>query len=334
MAPGWRARALSAEAAFYCVSSREFFLGAVGMINSLRLLGHREPIYLLDCGLDREQRALLASEVMLVEAPPGAAPWELKTLAPLAHPAEVMVLIDADMIASRPLAALIDRAATGNIVGFENDMDRFVPEWGELLDLGPVRRQPYLSSAFVALPRSPGTEVLELIENRLARVDFQLTCWRGNSLDYPLLYADQDVLNAVLASRVESERIEALEHRLASATPFGGLEPLDLASLRCAYPDGTEPYLVHASLPAKPWLEPMYHGVYSQLLMRLLVGADLAIRVPAGELPRRFREGALARLARGLIHARDRLGWYARRLLPSRVLARLDESRRRAREAG
>jgi len=120
---------------------------------------------------------------------------------------------------------------------------------------------------------------------------------------------------------------------LASATPFGGLEPLDLASLRCAYPDGAEPYLVHASLPAKPWLEPMYHGVYSKLLMRLLIGPDLAIRVPPRELPRRFRSGVLASLARGRIQVRDRLGWYVRRLLPSGVLARLDESRRRAREA-
>jgi hypothetical protein len=325
---------LTAEAGLYCVSSREFFLGAVGMINSLRLLGHREPIYLLDCGLGREQRALLSGEVTIVQAPPAAAPWEVKTVAPLAHPAEVMVLIDVDMVATRPLTELIERAAGGRVVAFENDMDRFVPEWGELLELGELRRQPYLSSAFVGLPRAPGTEVLELIEDRLARVDFQLTCWRENSPDYPLLYADQDVLNAVLASQVASERIEALDHRQASATPFGGLEPLDLAALRCAYPDGIEPYLVHASLPAKPWLEPMYHGVYSQLLMRLLVGPDLAIRIPAGELPLRFREGALARLARGLIHARDRLGWYARRLLPSRVLARLDESRRRAREAG
>jgi hypothetical protein len=94
-----------------------------------------------------------------------------------------------------------------------------------------------------------------------------------------------------------------------------------------------EPYALHHILPKKPWLEPMYHGVYSQLLMRLLIGPDLAIRVPSRELPVRFREGALARLARGRILVRDRLGWQVRRLLPAGVLARLDESRR-AREIG
>jgi hypothetical protein len=244
-----------------------------------------------------------------------------------------MVLIDADLIATRPLTELIERAASGRIVAFQNDIDRFVPEWGDLLELGELRRQPYLCSAFVAMPRSPGTEVLELVEDRLARVDFELTCWRENSLEYPFLYADQDLLNAILASRVEPKRIASLDHRLAAATPFGGVEPVDENSLRCAYPDGSEPYLVHASLPAKPWLEPMYHGVYSRLLKRLLTGPDLAIRVPSRELPLRFRDGVLARLDRRRIHVRDRLGWRVRRLLPSAVLARFDESRRRARLA-
>ena len=39
------------RAAFYCVADERYFLGAVGMLNSLRLLGHAEPIYVLDCGV-------------------------------------------------------------------------------------------------------------------------------------------------------------------------------------------------------------------------------------------------------------------------------------------
>ncbi len=50
-------------AAFYCMSSDVYFLGAVGMINSLRLHGHDEPIYLLDLGLRPEQRELIEPEV-------------------------------------------------------------------------------------------------------------------------------------------------------------------------------------------------------------------------------------------------------------------------------
>jgi hypothetical protein len=46
-------------------------------------------------------------------------------------------------------------------------------------------------------------------------------------------------------------------------------------------------------------------------------------------VPLRFRDGQTARIERTRILARDRLGWRARALVPERLLARLDESRRR-----
>ena len=58
-------------AAFYCVADERYFLGAVGLVNSLRLVGHREPIFLLDCGLDDEQRELLGREVDAGRRRPG-----------------------------------------------------------------------------------------------------------------------------------------------------------------------------------------------------------------------------------------------------------------------
>ncbi len=59
---------MTAPLAFYCVADDRYFLGAVGLINSLRLQGHAEPIYLLDCGLDPRQRELLAAHVEVVDA--------------------------------------------------------------------------------------------------------------------------------------------------------------------------------------------------------------------------------------------------------------------------
>jgi len=90
-------------AAFYCVSSSMYFLGAVALVNSLRLLGHAEPIFVLDYGLSTAERELLSQEATLVAAPDDTTPFLLKTVAPLAHPAEVMVLIDADIIITRPI---------------------------------------------------------------------------------------------------------------------------------------------------------------------------------------------------------------------------------------
>ncbi len=313
--------------AFYCVSDSRYFLGAVGLINSLRLQGHAEPIHLLDCGLTAEQRALVADEVVLVDAPDDTPPYLLKTIAPLAHPAEVMVLIDVDMIVTRNLGELIETAREGRVVAFENNVDRFVPEWGELLELGEARRHPYLCSGFVAAARDPGEEVLRLMRDLRDRVDFSQTFWRQNVPDYPFLYADQDLLNAILATRVEPDRIRAYDYTLAAPTPFGGLEVTDLESLRCAYPDGVEPFVVHHILPSKPWLAPMYHGVYSQLLMRLLVGPRLAVRLPASQIPVRFRDGARGRIERARILGRDRLGWFARDHLPRSLVDRFDDRR-------
>jgi hypothetical protein len=307
-------------AAFYSVSDSRYFLGAVGMLNSLRLLGHREPVYVLDCGLTAHQRQLLAPHATLVPAPSEAPPWLLKTVAPLRHPAEVMVLIDADVVVTRPLTELVETASPGRVVAFRNDIDRFVPEWGELLELGPVRRQPYLSSGFIALTASLGELVLGLMEERQDRVDFELTYWRRNVPDYPFLYADQCVFNAILASRLEPEQVVALDNRLASNPPFRGLRIIDGPALRCAYEDGTEPYLIH-HFTAKPWLESTFEGVYSRLLRRLLTGADLAVEVPKAWIPLRMRNGPLAYANRKVINGREQLRWRVSEPLAARARA-------------
>ena len=315
------------RAAFYCMSSRIYFLGAVGMINSLRLVGHREPIFLLDCGLTPEQRELLQPHVTLVPAPGGTKPFLLKTIAPLEHPAEVMVLIDADMIVTRSLSGLIARASCGFVIGIENNMDRFVPDWGDLLGLGPIRRRRYLSSGLVFLGGSPGQKVLRLMDDRLRRVEYQRGYLARNEPDYPLLYLDQDVLNAILSTRMESDRVVGLEARSALLPPFRGLRVVDEERVRCVYDDGTEPYVVHQLLPQKPWLEPIYDGVYSRLLRRSLAGSDVAIRVPRREIPIRLRTGVLAYAERQRVKARDQFRWRLGGIAPRRR-ARADELRR------
>ena len=80
-------------------------------------------------------------------------------------------------------------------------------------------------------------------------------------------------------------------------------------SLRCAHESGIEPLVIHHWL-AKPWLEPTHHGVYSQLLSRLLVGDDLAIRIPPEQVPLRLRKGPLAYAARKRVNVRERFRWH------------------------
>ena len=306
-----------AAAAFYCVADERYFLGAVGLVNSLRLQGHSEPIYLLDCGLSERQRELIGPEVELLAGPRDPAPQVLKAIAPLTHPAEVMVLIDTDMIATRPLGELIEAAAGGRVVAGSAELDRHCPEWSELLGLGRLRRLPYVSTGLVACGGELGREVLRLTDERRDVVDFELSFWRRNVAEYPLVHADQDLINAALAACAREDELVVLDPRLSASPPFTDLRVVDERRLRCAYGDGLEPLVVHHWL-AKPWLEPTHHGVYSRLLRRLLIGDDVAVTVPEAMIPLRFRGGPLAYMERKRINARERWRWHVREPLAAR----------------
>jgi hypothetical protein len=307
--------------AFYCVSSEMFFLGAVALVNSLRLVGHRQAIFVLDSGLTERQRELLSPEATVVAAPAPSTPFLLKTVAPLRHPARTMVLIDADIIATRTLDGLIARASGGRVLAVEHGQERFFAEWGEVN--GQVARpHPYVSSSLVLLGGDPGLRTLRSMDEMQRRIEVARTAYAGpvpeftflggesfEDLDasYPFYFADQDVLNAVLATEVEPDRIEVLPRRAEAITPFTGLQVLDARTLRCAYEDGSEPFAVHQFLPIKPWLEPSAPGIYSTLLRRLLLGNDVAVRVPRRELPAHLRSDLVRRAARFASKLRGRL---------------------------
>ena len=315
--------------AFYCVADERYFLGAVAMINSLRHHGHDEPIYLLDCGLSAAQHDLLEGEVELVAAPAQSAPYLLKTIAPLRYPAEAMVLIDADMIVTRPLGELIEQVRGGGVLAFCDRQERYFAEWGELLGADSAIEHPYVSSGFVALGGTEGRRVIELMEEHQDLVEFERTFWRGNEPGYPFLYADQDVLNAILAAGLAELNgdLTALDRRLAATPPFRGLRLLDQTELRCAYEDGTEPFILHQFV-RKPWLEPMYHGIYSRLLARLLIESDVAIRVPEQSVPLRLRHGFGAQVDRTIVNARDLGRFYLGDRLPGWIGGRIESWRR------
>ncbi len=309
------------RAGFYCVSSAEYFLGAAGMINSLRAAGHAEPVYVLDYGLTADQRRQLEPNATVVPAPSSAPPMMLKTVAPLAHPAEVMVLIDADMIVTRSLSGLIDEAAGGRVIAPRLPLDRHFPEWGELLGLGPTSPRPYVTSGLLFLGGSPGREVLRLMDECGPRVDMDRSFLGDGGPEYPFHYADQDLLNAILCTRVEPDRLEALEARLVATIPFEGIDEIGDGSLRCAYDDGTEPYVIHHVLDAKPWRERTPDGLYSRLLRQALLGPGAAVRVPREQIPLRLRTGALAAVERRRVLAQARIRWHVGEPLSERVRA-------------
>jgi len=299
--------------AFYSVCDSRHFPGAVALLNSLRLVGHDEPMFLVDAGLTHEQRTLIARHVTLVPAPEGVPVFRLTPFGPSKHPAGVAILIDADIIVVRPLRHLIDVARDGRLVGFINDKpnhERFFPEWGTTLGLGPVRRQPYLNAGQLVIPDSLSRRLLEPWQEGLAKVDPQRTWLQKGRLSDPFYFGDQDVINAILGAHLEPHEITTLEHRLAPHPPFDALRLIDRASLLCRYPDGESPYLLHHVL-AKPWLTATPVNVYASLLPRLLLAPDVALRLEPHQLPLRLREGWLATLDRGRAHAQALLSTRA-----------------------
>jgi hypothetical protein len=283
--------------AFYTVADRRFFPGLVALLNSLRLTGHSHPLIVMDIGLSPTQRRLLADHVTLLRPPsPDIPAWFLAPYGPEQRPAEVVVLIDADIIVTRPLTEVIKTAHGGHIAAFVDCLPnsrRFHPEWENTLGLGPLRRQPYVNAGLIAYPHTLTDRLLPPWTEGQRTVGLAHSRYGKATLDDPFYFADQDVINAVLAARFEPSELSVMEHRLAPHPPFPGLTLTDRQRLTCRYEDGTEPFLLHHVL-AKPWLKATRDTIYATLMTRLLLAPDVALRLDPETLPLRLREGPAA----------------------------------------
>ncbi|MFD5405912.1 glycosyltransferase family protein [Streptomyces griseorubiginosus] len=321
--------------AFYTVADRRFFPGLVALLNSLRLTGHEEPLVVVDIGLSPEQRVLLADHVVLVEPPsPDLPAVFVAPYGPLRRPAEVAVLIDADIIVTRPLTELTEAARLGRIVAFVDclpNSHRFHPEWQTTLGLGPLRPRRYLNAGFLAYPHALTERLLPPWTEGQRTIGVAHSRYGSATLDDPFYFADQDVLNAVLAARFEDDELLVLDHRLAPHPPFPGLALVDRSRLTCRYDDGVEPFLLHHVL-AKPWLRATRDTVYSTLMTRLLLAPDVALRLDPSALPLRLREGRAAALDRRRADAVTLVHDHGRHQL-GRFGIRTRLARRRARRA-
>lgn len=279
--------------AFYSVADERFFIGVTALLNSIRLAGHDEPFFLTDAGLTPDQRRLLADHVELVPAPGGTPTVFLGPLGPVENPAAVQVVLDADVIVTSRLDALIAEANENRLVTFVNNEpnhERFFPEWGEVLGLSALNQAPYVNAGQILLSQSLNSSVLVPMIEGLRKVSVKRTWYENGTLDDPFYFGDQDVLNALAMGSLAPTQVVRLDHRLAPHPPFDGLSILDVDTITCAYPDGVQPYFLHHTL-AKPWLRATRNTVYSKLLPRLLMSSDVAVRLQPDQLPLRLREG-------------------------------------------
>ena len=228
-----------------------------------------------------------------------------------------MVLIDTDMIVTRPLDELIERGGGGQGGRVRERHRRHVPRVGRGARARPAsRRQPYVElrassriGGELGAPRS-----CALLAERQSAIDFERTYWRERRItDYPLLYADQDVLNAILAARVGAERLRrARPAPRAAARRSRACEVAD-ARQRCAAPtrDGIEPSSSTTGSPSRGSSRPTTAST------RGCCGACWSATTsrsgsPSDEIPLRFRGGLRACAERTRINARERLRYHVR----------------------
>lgn len=300
--------------AFYTVANDRYFPGVVALVNSLRLTGHDNPVVVTDCGLTPEQRALLERETMVVAGPRDRPPSLAKCAGPLAHHARVQVLIDADVIVTKSLQPLLERAAAGCIVAFEDPQDRFFAEWAAAVGVKSIPRRPYVNAGLVFLPAELQATVLDELERVQMETDSARTGAGNGTKSDPFYYADQDALNAVIAAFVPVEKTTTFEQRLAPFAPFVTMRVVDPVTLECRDEQGLQPYVLHRILH-KPWLKRTYDDAYSLLLRRLLFADDVALRLDPQAVPVRLREGRLGRGARIVANEVAATRWRGQRLL-------------------
>jgi hypothetical protein len=262
------------EVAFFSMSNASHFIGAVALLNSLRAVGHDEPFYLLDCGLTDRQRKLLDGHATLIPGSRDISPVMLKNVGPLRVDPDVAVILDADIIVTRPLSDLIGAKP----VVFLNDWTwRFEPEWIRL-GFGGLRRIPYLNAGQMILPRASGmAPLLQAGNERLLEIVRKepALC---RTTDDPFHWMDQDVLTALVAS------MDPDEYVISNQVAYWPFErSLDDARM------------LHHILD-KPWLQPRRSNPYTREMVRLLGSGP--VEVPPADIPLQLRAGAVGRAAR------------------------------------
>jgi hypothetical protein len=293
------ATAAGRDRAVYTVGDANHFLGIVALVNSLRLSGWNDEIMLVDCGLTEWQRGLAEREVRLLPAPASPAPHLLKVVGPMTRPAKTMAVIDADIVVTRSLDPLFaELASCEKLIAVTDALgERFDERWGALLDLGPLRRQPYVNSGFLIAPLALGLRIFRDLGSLQERIDIRRSMIGSGKPEDPFYFPDQDALNALLSSgRFQAADVHALPHAALPHPPFAGIRVADKTRLRLSTEEAIEPFGLH-HIQRKPWLHAVPSTPYSQLLPRLWLADDLPLRLEASQVPLRFRPGSGGALA-------------------------------------
>jgi hypothetical protein len=317
-------------ATLYTVCDARYFLGVVALRNSLALTNPGVELVVLDRGLTEAQRRRLEPWCRLAPVDPAVPPHSLKPHALELDPRGVVASIDSDMIVTAPLDELFASAEAGHIVAFEDPHgDRWFAEWeGPLALPGPPRRQPYVNAGFVALSVARQPDLLARWRDACARLPARLD--DGDDWADPFRDRDQDALNAVLMSAYPRGALEVRPTREAPVMEELRRTRLeDPASLRHSL-DGVRVAILHAAGPRKPFAAARLEwSAYARAMPRVLLGADVPVRLAREEVPPWLRGSAPAAALGRTLGAANDLGRALLERLPAGLGERAQALERR-----
>ncbi len=311
----------------FTVGDAGYFLGVVGLVNSLKATGFSGEIVILDCGFTSDQRALLESTCTLHPLPEEnrntLTPHMFKLVAPLSRsyaPDDVIVVIDSDVLVTAPLDELI-QAGKNHVVAFTDRASwRWFEEWESLFDLAaPPRHEPYVNSGLVVFAPATFPELLEQWSERGYAVGHLGIMGHGADSG-PTMFTDQDALNATLMTDYP---LEATYRPDAAKFPMFELIRLmtrvklvNRATLVCEL-RGQTCIALHSVSSPKPWrsLKGVWPNPYTTLLVDMTSRDDLPVRPPTHMVPRWLRTDLSGKLLRPI-------GWLATAINDAVVRAR------------
>jgi hypothetical protein len=294
------------------------------MLNSLRLSGNRGELVVVDGGLTAPQRAQLAEVATVLDPPREVAGTHALAVKPsvyLLEPRGVVVLVDSDMIVTRKLDDLVERARGGQIVAFpdhRSKQDRRFAEWEELFELNaPLRQQLYVNAGLVALSMDGWPDFLQRWYRAARRIPAERIQRDPSDAAWA---ADQDALNAILMSEVAPEDVWiGPEGESIHPDGLSEVEVVDPRTLACRY-RGKATTVLHFSLYPKPWRRRGWRRVthdnaFVRLMPRVLFGDDVALHVDEKEVPLWARSGAGPKMVSRVLGAAVSAGYGAKRVV-------------------
>ena len=305
----------------FTISDENYFLGTVGLLNSLRRTGHDLPLTVLDRGLAAWQLDLLEPHCEVRRRPSDRSPMLRKLDAPLATDADGVLLLDSDIIVAGSLAPLLGPMAQGRVVACaDHAIDRWFPEWASLFALeAPLRHGAYLNSGAVAISRALRPGVLERWRELCDVVHLHKADDVGpRPRTDPLWTSDQEAMNALLLSEVPEEHVRRLtDTTMVLGDDLARTRLRDPRTLRCTH-DGQPVTLLHAIGRVKPWQararRELRPTAYASCLREVLARPGDGVHVPVSRVPLWLRRGPAGIAFTSTLHTYGRLAQASRPL--------------------